>query len=483
MTIFIEHFRELFSGIDLQSERDYLSDPYHIVNNDHNQNQYIHHHAHSNPHPIRCISQMNFDNEQNNEIITDHPKMNRLMIVNELDMIKQTNNNNNKYSFNIPSSGYCYGQQSSINPYIQENVNNYLHFHEFTSSYLNNINNNNNNNDNKNNINEMINVMNKQHSNLNYPPIYSMSNTYDKPHLIQDIPSLNQYEKNILNLTTQSLTNNLSYSCSSCPCSCSCSFSSLYTLNPDKLITTTTTTANTTTEPSTFSRLNFENTIENNVNIIDLNKQINPWINYSMYNNQLIPNIITSHSTQNSIMNTNPNNNNDNNTTVWSPNEDHQIMLELYNTQNDLMNNNSGNNNNNNNNNDSSYEESLSDDNEQNENIHQNNIFYFNINNQYPFNQFHNNIDNQSIKSIPLKKSSTFISNHLKSINSMKSIHSNEINLLNYDQIKNSIINPSQLPIHLHHSFINKQYLNHNNNIIIVMIIYYIINYLTTIII
>ncbi|CAH8618214.1 unnamed protein product [Schistosoma haematobium] len=46
----------------------------------------------------------------------------------------------------------------------------------------------------------------------------------------------------------------------------------------------------------------------------------------------------------------------------------------------------------------------------------------------------------------------------------MKSIHSNEINPLNYDQIKNSIINPSQLPIHLHHSFINKQYLNHNNN-------------------
>ncbi|CAH8617337.1 unnamed protein product [Schistosoma rodhaini] len=393
--------KQLFNRINLQSENDLQSS--------------IHHH------PARCISQLTShlstitNNEHNNELFTNHSRINPF-IHDELDIIKQTNH---KYPFNIQSSNdyyydYHYNQQLS-------NHNNHSYIHE------------------ENNIN-------KQNSNFNDSSYlkqndYQLTNQY-----VSGI--INDYEKNILNLTTQGLTNNLKYCCSSSVSSSSAqssstsssSSSSLYTSNLGNLMTTTTSSSS---SRSLSSVINL-NTIENNVNMIDLNKKINPWINYSMYNNSLIINPITP---TNTITTTNTTNNN-NSSIVWCTNNDHhQTLLESYHSHNYSIINN-----------DSSYEESLSDDNdddddddhnnnnEQDENNHKNNILHLNINNQY------NNNNNQSIISIPLKKSSTFITNQLKSINSIKSIDSNEFNQL-------------QIPtIHLQNSFINKQYNNNNNH-------------------
>ncbi|CAH8536220.1 unnamed protein product [Schistosoma turkestanicum] len=371
--------------------------------------------------------------EHNSKLIADHSKMNQF-IVDELKLMQQTSV---KCPLNIESNGNCYSQSISTNPYD---------------------------------IQEMLNVYNKHDHHLNYSPIiHSVSNANNdvqsSNQLMISTCNRNDYEKFVLNLTTQELANNVTYSSASS-----------HAVNSNKPVTLL-------KQPSIF---NLTTTIEHNpVNITELNnKSIYPWTNYSLDNNYaLIPNFMTCYSTQTDVLNKNSltnvtisNNNNNNNTLLWSTQQINKTLSESQNYSSI--------------NHESLYEESLSggddddadDDDvddgdvtdEQTDTAHKNINFNLNAAPEYQGRQLNHLNYTPHESSSSLNKITSTIFNTNDCLNSLKSIHFNKTNQLNQNNSNNnieqqySIINKTMNYSHVHNnlqnSFAKIQHLNNNNN-------------------
>ncbi|CAH8569643.1 unnamed protein product [Heterobilharzia americana] len=368
--------------MDSESEGDALAYRYNMTANEYHQHHY------DNARQLSLLKShiSTTSNPLNDEMITDHSRMNQL-IIDELNMMKQTSNKNLS---NVQLSAGYYNHPLANSFQTQGRLSNYMRFYDFTSFYHNN-------NDNNSSVNEMT-VSGTEDQNSNYPLIHSMSNNSDKLRSEQEIiQSSNPFlsyvvhdqEKSVLNLMSQELVSNVPYSS--------------YTTNPVRLIV-----------PSDSSLLNL-NTTGPNESAISLNKQTNPWINYSLNevdevgsskytinNNSIIPSILTTHS----MLNNTSNMTKIHNTTVWSTSHDTKSTIvpffsQSYPSVND----------------ESSYDDSLSDDDNPDDTITHSNdnqqpkshhYQQSQILNPSQFNLFQNYVQTPSLSS----KSSSFLISH-----------------------------------------------------------------------